>query len=216
MCLLDYQPCHKPLKYRCPNKKSDHLKLTCLLNAFLQGKQITFHAINFFNVSCNQKEGIIVHECISHSSNIIALRGYFFSWLDTEISFENLEVMYSRSFEMNQQQTYKGLVLLLDGWEVCSYTLIPSLPCKQCSIVQPKNWIGLIVCRFLSINLSKSYSNSGSEYSQIHEIFPTMRVLYFCHNARKATDETDLLAPVEVDSHVYPHITSTHNTNYPN
>lgn len=132
----------------------------------------------------------------------------FLSWLDTEISFKDPKSMSPKSLKINQQQTFKGQVLLL-----CLYSINPSLPCKWCSIVQFKNWIGLIVCRFLSINLSKSYSNSASEYLQIHEILPTMRILYFCW---KSIDETDLLAPVEVDSHVYPHITYTYYINYPN
>jgi hypothetical protein len=37
----------------------------------------------------------------------------FSSWFDSEISFEDLELLYPRSFEMDWQQT---CVLMLDEW----------------------------------------------------------------------------------------------------
>ena len=39
----------------------------------------------------------------------------------------SVPLAYSRSFEMNHQQAYKGEVSMLDGWEVHSYTTILSL-----------------------------------------------------------------------------------------
>ena len=30
MSILDYKPCHIPLKYRCPVKMNDHIRPTCL------------------------------------------------------------------------------------------------------------------------------------------------------------------------------------------
>ena len=52
---------------------------------------------------------------------------YFFWLVDTKNTFRILELLYSKSFEMNQQQTYKGHVFMLDGWEVHLHTIIPSL-----------------------------------------------------------------------------------------
>lgn len=56
---------------------------------------------------------------------------FFNSWFDTEISFKNLESIYTRSFEMNRQQsTQQGVKVLgrMDEWEVLSYPIILSLP----------------------------------------------------------------------------------------
>ena len=41
--------------------------------------------------------------------------GYFFWLVDTKNTFRILELLYSKSFEMNQQQTYKGHRFMLDG-----------------------------------------------------------------------------------------------------
>ena len=43
--------------------------------------------------------------------------------------WQDLELFYLRSFEMNMQQTYRewSFFLMLDGWEVCSHMIIPSL-----------------------------------------------------------------------------------------
>ena len=48
-------------------------------------------------------------------------RYYFLSWFITSISFQDLELVYLRSFEMNWQQTHRGRVFKLGGWEVRSY-----------------------------------------------------------------------------------------------
>ena len=42
------------------------------------------------------------------------------------------DFVYLISFEMNQQQTYMGKVGGLDGWDVCSYSIL-SLPLSVCS-----------------------------------------------------------------------------------
>ena len=61
-----------------------------------------------------QRGGIIVHECVSHSSNLEAMREHAtmevlsFGWLDTGISFQVSKLIYLRSFEKNRQQTYRG------------------------------------------------------------------------------------------------------------
>jgi hypothetical protein len=46
------------------------------------------------------------------------MEAIFKSWLDTEISFENPNLKFWKSIEMNQQQTHKDEVCMLDGWEV--------------------------------------------------------------------------------------------------
>ena len=59
-------------------------------------------------------EGIIIYECTSLSSNIKALQQYATQSLlfkvdfDNGISFKDHELVYSRSFEMDMQQTYRG------------------------------------------------------------------------------------------------------------
>ena len=44
------------------------------------------------------------------------------------VCFKDLELVYSKAYETKRQQTYRGQVLMLAGWEVSSYTIIPSLP----------------------------------------------------------------------------------------
>ena len=84
-------------------------------------------------------------ECmISHTSSVplihptwmpinsVQPRGCFlFSWFDIGINFKDPNLVYLRSFEMNQQQIYcwwwGGQVFMLNGWEVCSYMIVPSL-----------------------------------------------------------------------------------------
>lgn len=51
---------------------------------------------------------------------------------DTEISLKDLQLFFSRSFEMNYQQSYiRGQGFVLDGWEVRLYRITPWLipPC---------------------------------------------------------------------------------------
>lgn len=42
-------------------------------------------------------------------------------------TFINPILVYERSFETNQQQTYMGQVFMLDGQDICLYIIIPSL-----------------------------------------------------------------------------------------
>lgn len=60
---------------------------------------------------------------------------YFFKVnLILELVLKDLEWMYSRSFEMNHQQTYRESNFVWNGWKICSNTiwfplsLIPRLP----------------------------------------------------------------------------------------
>ena len=56
-------------------------------------------------------------------------KSYFVDWFDTGISFKDLELVYQQPFKMTRQQTYRGQVLMLNGWEVHSYVIILSLLC---------------------------------------------------------------------------------------
>ena len=50
----------------------------------------------------------------------------FCGWINTVINIRTLNRPLWRSFEVNQQQTcIRVKFLILDGWEVCSYTIIP-------------------------------------------------------------------------------------------
>ena len=48
------------------------------------------------------------------------------SWFDTKVIFRDLESVYSKSFTIGHK-LIRGQVLMLDGWEVCLYAIIPSL-----------------------------------------------------------------------------------------
>lgn len=67
---------------------------------------------------------------IQHKSPKIESGGFYFillfkSWFDTEVTFKNPELVYLRSFDTNQHKLSTGVMLyMLDGWEVCSYTII--------------------------------------------------------------------------------------------
>jgi hypothetical protein len=54
-------------------------------------------------------------------------RSIFLSWFDTRISFKNPKLIYSRSFEMIDNKPIEVQFLMLDGWEVHLYMIIPSL-----------------------------------------------------------------------------------------
>lgn len=45
----------------------------------------------------------------------------------THNRFQKPKLVYTKSFDMNQQQTFTGSSFMLDGWEVPLYTMIPSL-----------------------------------------------------------------------------------------
>jgi hypothetical protein len=57
-------------------------------------------------------------------------RNYFLELnLTRELAYIiNLGLVYSRSFGMSWQETYRGQVLMLHGWEVRAYRIIPALP----------------------------------------------------------------------------------------
>ena len=59
--------------------------------------------------------------CLEHA---VAL----FDWFDTGIIFKDCDLVYSKSFKINRQQTYGGvLIYMLNGWDICSYMTVPFL-----------------------------------------------------------------------------------------
>ena len=70
---------------------------------------------------CKRARGNIAYECISRSSNIKALKIVcglellILSWYNTAISFKDPKFVHSKSFEMNQPQTYRGSSFYV-GW----------------------------------------------------------------------------------------------------
>ena len=74
-----------------------------------------------------------------------------FIWFDTIIGLEKSDAVYTKSLKMNLQQTNRESRSMLDGWEVHSYVIIPSL-CMQYdkwvlsdlfSLVGPLHLIGM-------------------------------------------------------------------------
>ena len=57
-------------------------------------------------------------------------------------SLKDPKLVYSRSFEMNQQQNYRGQVFISDGWEVCLYMIIlsPFVICRVGRICVQIDW----------------------------------------------------------------------------
>ena len=68
----------------------------------------------------------LIHPTWKNMKQYMQPGGYLWSWFNTKISFKNPELVSSNSFEMNQQQPIRSQVLMLDGREVRSYTIIPS------------------------------------------------------------------------------------------
>ena len=48
-------------------------------------------------------------------------------WFRTGMGYKDPELVHSRSFEMNWQQTYRGQVFMLCGGKVRLFMIIPSL-----------------------------------------------------------------------------------------
>ena len=51
----------------------------------------------------------------------------FWSWFDMQIKLKGLKLVYLESFEMIGIKPIGICVFMLDGWEVSSYMMIPSL-----------------------------------------------------------------------------------------
>ena len=72
-------------------------------------------------------EGIITYKCTSHSFNIKAMNLVcnsniiIFSQFDIGTTYKDLEIVLSKSLRWSGNKLIGGQVLMLDGWEVCSY-----------------------------------------------------------------------------------------------
>ena len=74
-------------------------------------------------------------------------------WYDTETNFKDPKLVYLRSFETNQQQTYKNQVFMSDEWAVLRTLVYNNSPSsKQGPVGKPKpQCLGLPLCSVYKI-----------------------------------------------------------------
>ena len=95
------------------------------------------------------------------------LVGYFFLIdLTTKLALKAPKLISLRSFDMDQQQIYRGHVVMLDGWDVHSYTVIHSL---QIIWIQVNFMIGAhswpLQCKYDKV---KSETNCASNKERVY------------------------------------------------
>jgi hypothetical protein len=82
-----------------------------------------------FNItsSIGEREGNIIYESTSSSSNIKVLRVFLLLYLTHQLVSKTLIRPTQGHLRWIGNKNYSDQVLMLDGWEVRSYTIIPSL-----------------------------------------------------------------------------------------
>ena len=101
-CYENHAPGKKQIRFLLKN-----ILLTCI--------SLRIHDLRW--VANDRREGIIVHICASHSSNIKAYSKEFLfnNLFDIVLSFKYPKLIYVRSFEMIRSQTCRGPTLCV-GW----------------------------------------------------------------------------------------------------
>ena len=177
------------------------------------------------------REEFIAYERTSQSSNIKPLKqcatSYItnFSWLDTWITLKYPKLIQPNLFEMNQQQTYRGQVLMLGGWEVhfvCDNSLFSQKhPSRKDEEIHPsshhlfhpphaggKGSLSVFsVCLSVCCSCSCSWSYGHLSPSQLPPL--THRLL-----STSTSTSTSLSLDVHASRFVLPHI-ATNATSFP-